>query len=85
MPTLDRLRAVASAAIAGFGVAFAVGVMKRRRNLARFNERRERRALHGRTGPSSWATSLARRINSGELETLFLTEEKLWRALSSEL
>ncbi len=80
-----RVRAMASAAVAGFGFAFAVGILKRRRNLARLNERRARRALQGRVGPSSWATSLARRIASGELEALFLTEEKLWRALSSEL
>ena len=80
-----RMRAMVSAAVAGFGFAFAVGILKRRRNLARLNERRARRALQGRVGPSSWATSLARRIASGELEVLFLTEEKLWRALSSEL
>ena len=76
-------RAVA-AGLLGFA-AFGLGLLQRRRNLARYRARRARRAAAGRHGPSSWASTLARRLDSGELEALFLQEERLWRDMGDEL
>ena len=73
------LRHAITTALAAAGGAFVLCALKRSENLERLKRRRARarggeRATARRVG----ARRRARAVHSGELEALFLAEERLW-------
>ena len=80
-----NLRQAITTALAAAGGAFLLCALKRSENLERLKRRRAARARRGRHGPSSWARAVARAVHSGELEALFLAEERLWARVSDDV
>ena len=83
--SLASVRKALQACVCALAGAFAIGALKRARNKTAWTRKKFLRARRGRVGPSSWALTLARKLQNGELEAIFQAEERLWKTMTNEV